>query len=67
MAFGIQIHHKSDSIKSQILASFWDPFLISQEEDEGFPGGSVVKYLPASAGDMGSIPGLGRSYMPRSS
>ena len=30
----------------------------------GFPGGSVVKNLPASAGDtedMGSIPGLGRS------
>ena len=27
----------------------------------GFPGGSVVKNLPASAGDVGSIPGLGRS------
>ena len=27
----------------------------------GFPGGSVVKNLPANAGDMGSIPGLGRS------
>ena len=26
-----------------------------------FPGCSVVKNLPASAGDMGSIPGLGRS------
>ena len=26
----------------------------------GFPGGSVVKNLPANAGDMGSIPGLGR-------
>ena len=26
----------------------------------GFRGGSVVKNLPASAGDMGSIPGLGR-------
>ena len=28
---------------------------------EGFPGGSVVKNLPANAGDVGSIPGLGRS------
>ena len=28
---------------------------------EGFPGGSVVKNPPASAGDMGFIPGLGRS------
>ena len=27
----------------------------------GFPGGSVVKNLPASAEDMGSIPGSGRS------
>ena len=25
----------------------------------GFPGGSVVKNLPANAGDAGSIPGLG--------
>ena len=27
----------------------------------GFSGGLVVKSLPANAGDMGSIPGLGRS------
>ena len=27
----------------------------------GLPGGSVVKNLPANAGDMGSIPRLGRS------
>ena len=27
----------------------------------GFPSGSVVKNPPASAGDAGSIPGLGRS------
>ena len=26
----------------------------------GFPGGSVVKKQPANAGDVGSIPGLGR-------
>ena len=26
----------------------------------GFPGGSVVKKLPTNAGDVGSIPGLGR-------
>ena len=30
----------------------------------GFPGGTVVENLPANAGDMGSSPGLGRSYMP---
>ena len=27
----------------------------------GFPGGSVVKNLPANAGKMGSIPGSGLS------
>ena len=32
----------------------------------GFPGGTVVKNLPANAGDTGSSPGLGRSHMPRS-
>ena len=31
------------------------------QREEGFPGGSVVKNLPASAGDMSSILGLGRS------
>ena len=31
---------------------------------QGFPGGTVVESLPASAGDMGSSPGLGRSHMP---
>ena len=30
-----------------------------------FPGGAVVKNPPASAGDTGSIPGPGRSHMPR--
>ena len=29
-----------------------------------FPGGPVIKTLPAKAGDMGSIPGLGRFHIP---
>ena len=33
---------------------------------EDVPGGSVVKNPPANPGDMGSIPGPGRSHMPRS-
>ena len=33
----------------------------------GFPGGPVVKNLPANAGDMGSIPAPGRSHMLQSS
>ena len=27
----------------------------------GFPGGSVIKNPPAKAGDVGSVPGVGRS------
>ena len=33
---------------------------------KGFPGGAVVKSLPANAGDTGLSPGLGRSHMLRS-
>ena len=36
-------------------------------EAEGLSGGLVVKNLPASAGVTGSIPGPGRSRVPRSS
>ena len=32
----------------------------------GFPGGSVVKNLPANAGNMGSVPHRARSHMPQS-
>ena len=49
--------------------------LDSRDRSEGFisfksyiqdlPAGPVVKNPPANAGDMGSIPGLGRSHMPR--
>ena len=39
------------------------PYLIIMRD---FPGGAVVKNPPANAGDMGSIPGPGRSHMPQS-
>ena len=32
-----------------------------------FPGGAENKNLPATAGATGSIPGLGKSHLPRSS
>ena len=32
--------------------------------ERGFPGGAVVKNLPANAGDTGSSPGPGRSHIP---
>ena len=33
---------------------------------QDFLGGTVVKNLPANAGDTGSSPGPGRSHMPQS-
>ena len=38
-----------------------DENLLSSTCARGFPGGSVIKNLPISAGDMGLIPELGRS------
>ena len=35
--------------------------------NQGFPGGSVVESLLANAGDIGSIPALGRVHRPRGS
>ena len=35
-----------------------------KDTELGFPGGAVVESLPASAGDTGSSPGLGRSHVP---
>ena len=40
--------------------------ILKNDTNGGFPGGAVVKNLPANAGDTGSSPGLGRSHMPRS-
>ena len=36
---------------------------LSKSLSQDFAVGTVVKNLPASAGDMGLIPGLGRSHM----
>ena len=37
-----------------------------KKKRRGFPGGSVVQNLPANAGDVSLIPGLGRPHMPQS-
>ena len=34
--------------------------ILGMSKDEGFPGGSVVTYLPSNAGDAGLILGSGR-------
>ena len=41
----------------------WTYSVWFRKEQEGIPGGPVVKNLPANEGDMGSNPGLGRSHI----
>ena len=41
------------------------PGVIVRESHRDFPGGLVVKNLPANAGDTRSIPDPGRSHMPQ--
>ena len=52
------------SVKQGYRSSFCKVVLKIKCRD--FPGGAVVKNLPANAGDTGLIPGPGRSHMPRS-
>ena len=37
-----------------------------QKPSQGFPGGLMVKNLPANTGDTGLIPGPGRFHVPQS-
>ena len=48
-------------IISSVLLSLGLPYCARVICDEGFPGGSEVKVSASSAGDLGSIPGSGRS------
>ena len=40
--------------------------LLKKFSVEDFPGGTVDKNLPTNARDMGSVPELGRFYLPQS-
>ena len=47
---------------SKLILSFTLPLLNARvSKDRGFPGGSDGKASAYNAGDLGSIPGLGRS------
>ena len=41
-----------------------EPTRLNEDHPAGFPGGAVVRNLPANAGDTGLSPGLGGSHMP---
>ena len=43
----------------------WCLIQVRIEHFLNFPGGPMVGNLPASAGGMGSTPGLGRFHVPR--
>ena len=43
---------------------FFHPLSWFKVVSRDFPGGAVIGNPPASAGDMGSGPGPGRSHMP---
>ena len=43
----------------------WMGLVPLRKRPQDFPGGVVDKNLPANAEDTGSIPGLGRSHIPR--
>ena len=65
---GCSIGRKTDGYYEQWVEKYGtevEPHLICGffKKDRGFPGGSlVVNSLPANVGDMGSIPGRGRSH-----
>ena len=48
-------------VKSEAISIIMQAF--KKKALGGFPGGSVVKNLPANAGDMASIHDLGRSHI----
>ena len=52
--------------KGASLVVQWLRIHLPMQAFEGFPGGSVVKNPPATAGDTGSISDPGRSHIPRS-
>ena len=39
---------------------------VINKNEEDFPGGALVKNLPANAGDTGASSDLGRPHLPRS-
>ena len=47
------------------VLSFPHSYIFKNSRAQSFPSGPVVENLPANAGHTGSIPGLGKSHMPR--
>ena len=54
-------NHGNNAHSFNVLQSCWGNIWIMSTEALGFPGGSDGKESTCNAGDLGSIPGLGRS------
>ena len=61
-----EIKSAQDGINSRSDIAEEKTSKFKNKSSQGFPVGTVVKNLPANAGDMGLSPGPGRSQMPRS-
>ena len=55
-------NHKLQQLNEDEIDNLNSPITNLKIQFVGFPGGPVVKNLPANAGDTGSIPGLGRFH-----
>ena len=63
LPFRTDPHDSSFPLEEKVVITYKDQLKILTS---GFPGVSVAKNLPGSAGDTGSVPGLGRSHVQRS-
>ena len=63
-----QLCHFPEMSPGAEMHVFSEPHMLPHQKwpNRDFPGGAVVKSPPATAGDTGLSPGLGRSHMPRS-
>ena len=57
---------KNGCLSRKAEAGYWGLLMWVKNYMLSFPGGTVVKNLPANAGNTSSSPGLGRSHMSRS-
>ena len=56
MSYKDEMYSPGNTVNNIVMTLYGDVWLL-----EAFPGDSVVKNLPANAGDTGLIPGSGRS------
>ena len=56
------VHSSTIHNSQDIETTLW--WMDKEDVVQDFPGGLVVKNLPANAGDMGSIPVPGRFHKP---